>query len=233
MYANRPIFTILTFTLATFSGLFGCSQSPEFAISVNVRQDGTFSAVLPDGTVFPDSVIYGREIPVIAAQMAEDDRTVKVNFSAEPHISSVNLDEVSPDEIIDSEEGNLDIRLPFGFVPTAGPPKWNKPLGGCISQIADFQFAIRLHKDGRQLFDVHFAVYKKNGKRCVGAYESEIKVINWCLCPPFTNDQMRDLIRSTIYQAARAVGLLTSIAILVEGVMAPVAEGVMSYAPAL
>lgn len=215
---------------ATAPSFRNASSVHDFVISVDRDGANGFRATLPDGTVYTDPELYAEQVPgALADALANNQRVL---FAAGPTIAA-DLDRVfdtAPETSSPTQSDSISTRdgpefgqvaQPLGFALPGGyyfsmsvaTTRW---VGGCVSRDCTPGFAIRLHRNGTQLWDMHGGTYVSGGRVCIGLYESQSRWCrNWC-SPTYSQ------VRNAIYSAAIAAGIGAATAWVIAQAVTPV-----------
>ena len=200
-------------TFSTSCGTAGPAVfNVEYVIHLDENAPSGFRAILPDGKVFTDPEAYARYVPTITQQIVNEGSNISFRVGNrscdESQMSSSDYGSMS--QCLNGG-GHLPLGYYFSFQISG-----TKPIGGCVKATCNPGGALRLHRNGNQLWDMHIGRFVRNGRTCLGMYESQS---GWCIspCGPTYND-----LRQGLYNAVIAVGVAASSAWLMAQAMAPV-----------
>jgi len=203
-----------------------------YSIVVDTDEHGNFYTEFSDGTYFTDyasyesyvpqfvldeAYYYGYEPPV---QLGE-----YISGLAEEGYSYPNTESGTDQTTADIGDGisrsvhELVLRI-GNYIVTTGPLANGAHVAGCIGQVTDYKYNIRLNRKNpsAKLFDLHLATYTKGGQWCFGAYESQRNLIDYCTCAYIDKDGLRDIIITVAVGAA----VLDIAAAIIADIAAPI-----------
>lgn len=193
------------------------SISTTYEIRVDLDAQGQPIISLPDGTVYHGFELWREEAPILFQELNERGQSYEFVFEGS---LAVELDAVMQDQHdeepvseVRSQEQPLSVRI--GNYTASTSCKFSY-VSGCVSLNAA-NCAVRLNYGSSQVFDLHFAKYRRNGRACFGVYESVHRWINVCVCNPLNLSAIRDF----IYQAALYAGIATATAWILAELLAP------------
>lgn len=224
----KPILLFSLLVVATFAiscGPIGGGSYRDFAsdyvIHLDENASSGFRATLPDGTVFTDPESYARYAPIVAQRLVNEGRTAAFVVDEQ---SCNGFESPSSDYGSSSQCLRGGSSLPFGYY-FSFEISGSKRINGCVNTVCNPGGAVRLHRNGNQLWDMHVGRFIRNGRACLGMYESQS---GWCInpCGPNSND-----LKQGLRDAAIAVGVAATSAWLMAQAMGPVLENAIGTVP--
>lgn len=211
----KPIFLCSLFATALIASCgepakWPMNGSSDYVVQLNEDAPSGFRATLPDGSVFTDPEAYARYMPSIARQLADEGRDVAFVLGDQTCGGYRAPGSVRENGQCLSGGGPL----PFGYY-FSYQILGSKKINGCVNAMCTPGGAVRLHRNGSQLWDMHVGKFFRNGRTCLGMYESQG---GWCRssCSPTAND-----VKQGLSEAAVAVGVVAAGAWLMAEAMGP------------
>lgn len=213
------------FVFAAFMATF-CSSCILEGMTVDVYVDisassGFVNGQDDQGVVYYNATDFGWRLKTIINLAESAGMTVNLIPSTQFDQHIGNSIESTGASIGPLESGSEKGRLPFGFYLTSGCSY--RYVSGCISRNTNY-CALRLHRNGEQLYDFHIAAWVGSGNTpCLGIYESERNVVNACSCLPPASafGEKVQALKEKIVQGLTAIGLSYVAAAAMAELLAP------------